>query len=197
MIRNYNKIFAYFNMEDIRDRLGEYKYNYFNSLQNYLETELYFFGSIKRCDYFSNASDIDIIVITDNVKSILSKIQTYLNISKDNTQKIFQQYSVYDKGIITGYKIKYKNDENNIEFDLLIYDEKFRNIVLQNINNINNFPLYMIIILCILKFLYYKLHFISQQKYTSLKCHLFNCYFNGELRYYKKESALTIILDNL
>ena len=147
MIRNYNKIFAYFNMEDIRDRLGEYKYNYFNSLQNYLETELYFFGSIKRVDYFSNASDIDIIVITDNVKSILSKIQTYLNISKDNTQKIFQQHSVYDKGIITGYKIKYKNDENNIEFDLLIYDEKFRNIVLQNINNINNFPLYMIIIL--------------------------------------------------
>ena len=113
-------------MEDIKDRLGEYKYNFFNNLQNYLDTELYFYGSIKRVDYISNSSDVDIIVITDNVKSMLSKTQTYLNISKDKTQKIFQQHSVYDKGIITGYKLKYKNDENNIEFDLLFYDEKYR-----------------------------------------------------------------------
>ncbi len=195
MIRNYNKIFAYFNMEDIRDRLGEYKYNYFNSLQNYLETELYFFGSIKRVDYISNASDIDIIVITDNVKSMLSKIQTYLNISKDNTQKMFQQYNVNDKGIITGYKIKY--NENDIEFDLLIYDDKFRNVVLQNINDINNLPLYMIIILYILKMLYYKLHFISKQIYNNLKCNIFGCYFNGELKYYNKENAPVIMLDGI
>ena len=181
-------------MEDIRDRLGEYKYKFFTNLQNYLETELYFFGSIKRCDYFSNASDIDIIVITDNVKSMLSKIQTYLNVSKDNTQKIFQQHSVYDKGIITGYKIKY--NENDIEFDLLIYDDKFRNVVLQNINDINNLPFYIITILYILKMLYYKLHFISKQIYTSLKCHLFACYFNGELRYYNKEKAQVIGLDD-
>lgn len=196
MIRNYNKIFAYFNMEDIRDRLGEYKYNYFNSLQNYLETELYFFGSIKRVDYISNASDIDIIVITDNVKSMLSKIQTYLNISKDNTQKMFQQYTVNDKGIITGYKIKY--NKNDIEFDLLIYDDKFRKAVLQNINDINNLPLYMIIILYILKILYYKLHFISKQIYNGLKCNIFGCYFNGKLRYYNKDNAATVtMLDNL
>ena len=104
-------------MEDIKDRLGEYKYNFFTNLQNYLETELYFFGSIKRVDYFSNSSDIDIIVITDNVKSMLSKIQSYLNVNKDKTQKIFQQYSVYDKEVVTGYKIKY--DENNTSHILL------------------------------------------------------------------------------
>ena len=125
-------------MEDIKDRLGEYKYNFFTNLQNYLGTELYFYGSIKRVDYISNSSDIDILVITDNVKSMLSKIQTYLNINKDKTQKIFQQYSVYDKGIITGYKIKYEIDENGIEFDLLVYDDKYRKAVLQNIYDINN-----------------------------------------------------------
>ena len=149
-------------MEDIKDRLGEYKYIFFTKLQNYLETELYFYGSIKRFDYISNSSDIDIIVITDNVKSMLSKIQTYLVVGKDKTQKIFQQHSVYDKGIITGYKIKYKNYENNIEFDLLIYDEKYRNVVLQNIYDINNLPFYIITILYILKMLYYKLKLISR-----------------------------------
>ena len=180
-------------MEDIKDRLGEYKYNFFNSLQNYLETELYFYGSIKRFDYISNSSDIDIIVITDNVKSMLSKIQTYLNVSKDKTQKIFQQYSVYDKEVITGYKIKY--NENNIEFDLLVYDDKYRKVVLQNIYDINNLPLYMITILYILKILYYKLHLISRNIYNKLKCHLFACYFNGELRYYDIKTAQVIMLD--
>ena len=41
-------------MEDIKDRLGNYKYNFFNNLQNYIETELIFFGSIKRFDFFKN-----------------------------------------------------------------------------------------------------------------------------------------------
>ena len=182
-------------MEDIKDRLGEYKYNYFTNLQNYLETELYFFGSIKRVDYITNSSDIDIIVITDNVKSMLSKIQTYLNVSKDKTQKIFQQYSVYDKEVVTGYKIKY--NENNIEFDLLVYDDKYRKVVLQNIYDINNLPLYMITILYILKILYYKLHLISRRIYNNLKCHLFACYFNGELRYYNIDKAQVIMLDGV
>lgn len=182
-------------MEDIKDRLGEYKYNYFTNLQNYLETELYFYGSIKRFDYISNSSDIDIIVITDNVKSMLSKIQTYLNVSKDKTQKIFQQYSVYDKEVVTGYKIKY--NENNIEFDLLVYDDKYRKVVLQNIYDINNLPLYMITILYILKILYYKLHLISRRIYNNLKCHLFACYFNGELRYYNIDKAQVIMLDGV
>ena len=180
-------------MEDIKDRLGEYKYNFFTNLQNYLETELHFYGSIKRADYISNSSDIDIIVITDNVKSMLSKIQNYLNNKKSDTQKIFQQYTVYDKGIVNGYKLKYEND---IEFDLLIYDDKFRSVVLQNIYDINNLPFYIITILYILKMLYYKLHFISKQIYNNLKCHLFACYFNGELRYYNKEKAQVIGLDD-
>ena len=182
-------------MEDIKDRLGEYKYNYFTNLQNYLDTELYFYGSIKRFDYISNSSDIDIIVITDNVKSMLSKIQTYLNVSKDKTQKIFQQYSVYDKEVITGYKIKY--NENNIEFDLLVYDDKYRKVVLQNIYDINNLPLYMITILYILKILYYKLHLISRRIYIDLKNLIFACYFNGELRYYNIDKAQVIMLDGL
>jgi predicted nucleotidyltransferase len=184
-------------MEDIKDRLGEYKYNYFTNLQNYLETELYFYGSIKRFDYISNSSDIDIIVITDNVKSMLSKIQTYLNVSKDKTQKIFQQHSVYDKGVVTGYKIKYKNDENNIEFDLLVYDEKYRKAVLQNVYDINNFPLYIIIPVYILKILYYKLYLISRKIYIDLKNLIFDYYFNGEFRYYNIDKAQVIMLDGV
>jgi hypothetical protein len=127
---------------------------------------------------------------------MLSKIQTYLNVSKYNTQKIFQQHSIYDKGIITGYKIKYKNDEKDIEFDLLVYDEKNRKAVLQNVYDINNFPLYVIVPLYILKILYYKLQIITRGIYNKLKCQLFNCYFNG-IGYYNKEKSQVIMLDEI
>ena len=127
-------------MEDIKDRLGNYKYNFFNNLQNYIETELIFFGSIKRFDFFKNSSDIDIIIITDDVKSLLYKVQNFLNIKKTNIKKIYQQYSVNDN-IVYGYKIKYDDKDSDMSFDLLIYDDKFRTDVMKNINDINNLPI--------------------------------------------------------
>jgi len=184
-------------MEEIKDRLGEYKYNFFKDLQNYLDVELHFFGSIKRSDFFKNSSDIDIIIITDNVNSVMSKVQNYLQISKSSIQKIYQQHSVYDKGIVTGYKIKYDNEEKNIAFDLLIYDEKYRSSVMKNINDINFLPLYMVIVLYILKLLHYTLYLIPKSLYVYLKCFLFYCYFNKEFRYYKKEYAVVVVLDNM
>jgi len=184
-------------MEDIRDRLGEDKYSFFRDLQNYLDTELIFFGSIKRVDFFKNSSDVDIIIITDNVVSILSKVQNYLQIDKTTIQKIYQQHSVYDKGIVSGYKIKCDDKKNNIEFDLLIYDEKYRKQVMKNINDINSLPLYMIIVLYILKSLHYTLYLIPKSVYVYLKCFVFYCYFNKEIRYYKKEYAVVVMLDNM
>jgi predicted nucleotidyltransferase len=184
-------------MEEIKDRLGEYKYNFFKNLQNYLDIELYFFGSIKRADFFKNASDIDVIIITDNVYSIMSKVQNYLQINKSSIQKIYQQHSVYDKGIVTGYKIKYDDKDTNIEFDLLIYDEKYRSQVMKNINDINYLPLYMVVLLYILKLFHYTLYLIPKSVYVYLKCFIFYCYFNKEIRYYKKEYAVVVMLDNM
>jgi hypothetical protein len=182
-------------MEDIKDRLGEYKYNFFNNLQNYVESELIFFGSIKRIDYFKNSSDIDIIIITDNVKSLLYKVQNFLNIKKPDIKKIYQQHSV-NNNIVYGYKIKYDNKDSDISFDLLIYDDKFRKDVIKNINDINNLPIYMLIILFILKSLHYSLYLISKSNYNYLKCYIFYCYFNKSLRYYNKDFSPVIALDN-
>ena len=108
-------------MEDIKDRLGDYRYNYFSNLQKYLDTELYFYGSIKRSDYFQKGSDIDITVITDNVHSTLSKLQNYLNIKKTEIKKIYQKFYIRSKSIVVGYKIKYEDKERNFSFDILIY----------------------------------------------------------------------------
>jgi predicted nucleotidyltransferase len=182
-------------MEDIKERLGEYKYNFFSNLQKYLDTELYFYGSIKRKDYFSNSSDIDITIITDNINSVLSKAQTYLNIKKSDIKKIYQKLHNSPKSIVKGYKIKYQNKDNNLEFDLLIYDEKYRKTVVENINEINNLPSYLVIIFIILKTIYYNLGLMSKEMYVYLKNALFHMYFSKSFGIYDKKNMSTIILD--
>lgn len=183
-------------MEDIKDRLGDYRYNYFSNLQKYLDTELYFYGSIKRSDYFQQGSDIDITVITDNINSTLSKLQNYLNIKKTEIKKIYQKFYIRSKSIVVGYKIKYEDKERNFSFDILIYDEKYRKSVLENLNDINNLPGYMVVILIIIKILYYSLGIISKDIYLYLKNAIFHMYFNQTICIYDKKKGTTVILDN-
>jgi predicted nucleotidyltransferase len=183
-------------MEDIKDRLGDYRYNYFSNLQKYLDTELYFYGSIKRSDYFQKGSDIDITVITDNVHSTLSKLQNYLNIKKTEIKKIYQKFYIRSKSIVVGYKIKYEDKERNFSFDILIYDEKYRKSVIENLNDINNLPGYMIVILITIKMLYYSLGIISKDIYLYLKNAIFHMYFNQTICIYDKKKGTTLILDN-
>jgi predicted nucleotidyltransferase len=184
-------------MKEIKDRLGNYNYIFFKNLQNYLETKLYFYGSIKRVDFFKESSDIDIVIICDNVQSVLFKCNQYLNIDKNKTQKIFQQHRISDKKIITGYKIKYKNKDYNLKFDLLIYDIKYKKEVMNIIDEVNNLPFYMLIILYIVKSLYYKFHFLTKSNYLYLKSMCFFSYFNKKINYnYSKEYTQLIMIDN-
>lgn len=183
-------------MEDIKDRLGDYRYNYFTNLQKYLDTELYFYGSIKRLDYFQNASDIDVTIITDNVNSILSKLQNYLNVKKSEIKKIYQKFYERSKAIVVGYKIKYEDKKRNFSYDILIYDEKYRHIVMENLDSINNLPTYMIVILVFVKLLYYTFGVISKDMYLYLKNGIFHMYFNKTICLYDRKKATTIILDN-
>ena len=187
-------IYLYFSMDEIKDRLGDYKYNFFTNLQNYVDSELLFFGSIKRFDFFPNASDIDIIIITDNVNEMINKVHHYLQLKKTDVKKIYQRFS-NNSGVVTGYKIKYNDPSNDCAFDLLIYDEKYRDAVTQNINDINDIAFYMIVILYIMKYVYYRLGLITNSMYLYLKNGLFHMYFTGTLLY-KREFAQTIIVDN-
>ena len=183
-------------MEDIKDRLGEYRYNYFKNLQNYLDTDLYFYGSIKRYDYFEKGSDVDITVITDNVNSTLSKLKNYLNSKKSDVKKIYQKFYENPNKVVVGYKIKYEDDKNKLNFDISIYDEKYRDIMIKNMDTINNLPLYIIFLLVILKAIYYNLSLISKESYLQVKNCIFTSYFSKKIIFYNKSLSTTIILDD-
>ena len=46
-------------------------------MQEYLDTKLYFYGSVQRNDYIDNVSDIDICIFSDNIDSTILKVQQY------------------------------------------------------------------------------------------------------------------------
>jgi len=165
-------------MKQYKNRLDDYKYDFFVDLQNYLNENLYFYGSINRLDYFKNNSDIDIAVITENTNSVLFKIQHYLNVEKTNIKKIYQQLNKKNT-IVRGYKIVYKDRENNFTFDLVIYDEKYKQMILENIYKHNTMPIVFSILLYILKFLFYKLYVLPKSFYMSIKNMIFYYQFNN------------------
>ena len=166
-------------MDDIKNRLTEYKYNFLSNMKEYLETEFIFYGSIKRLDYLENNSDIDIAILTDNPSSMLAKIKNYLNIKYTKIRKIYQTFN-NQPSLINGYKFTYKDDEHNWGFDVVIYDEIYRDIIIKDIYCINNLTLITTVILYILKILYYKLHVISQSKFLETKAKIFSLVLNKQ-----------------
>ena len=109
---------------------------------------------------------------------MLSKIKNYLNIKNTKIQKIYKKFTD-NSVLINGYKLTYKDKDNDMGFDIVIYDEKYRNIIIKDIDDINNLPIYVVILLCILKTLFYTLQIIPKTLFLYLKNNLFSFYLNS------------------
>ena len=64
-------------METTKNEMDAYSKNFFLKLGNYLDTQLYYYGSIQRHDYFPGKSDIDVDLFTDNSSSTIIKLQNF------------------------------------------------------------------------------------------------------------------------
>lgn len=167
-------------MEEIKYRLTEQNYHFLKKFQEYIGSELIFFGSIKRCDFLQKYSDIDIAIISDNVENTLVKLKNFLNIDTQKIRKIFQKFP-NTTNIVHGYKTNYNDINNNLSLEIILYDEKYRTHVINSVNNINNFPFYITYILFIIKILYYKLNMISDELFKYIKKLLMENYLNQQL----------------
>ena len=168
------------NIEQIKDKLSDYDYKFLTNLQRYIDTELIFFGSIQRCDFFMGKSDIDIAIITDNVESVKKKLQNYLNIGKSKIKRSMQRISTTEN-VIYGYKINYDDEVNHLYLEIIIYDEQYRNIIMNNIERTTNLPLFITVIYLILKFLTYYIPVLSSDCLKYCKNIVLNTYLKGPL----------------
>ena len=89
-------------METTKNQLSPYATTFFNKLGNYLDTKLYYYGSVQRNDYFNDDSDLDVAIFTDNVSSTLSKINNFLNVKKYEFKKFVWNLNI-TKNMVTDY----------------------------------------------------------------------------------------------
>jgi predicted nucleotidyltransferase len=168
------------NIKEIKDKISDNQYYFLKELQDYIGENLLFFGSIKRCDFMKENSDIDIAIISDNPHSTLKKIQAFLHLADTKIRNIVQKIP-NKKEVIYGYKTNYDNEENGLSLEIVLYNEKYREDILTHIHKINNFPFYILIPLIILKVFYYKLHIISKETLGFFKSIIMKNYLHQEL----------------
>jgi len=158
-------------MEDIKNKLTQNETTFFNNLSIYIDKEYYFYGSIKRVDYVKGNSDIDVDIFTDNETSTIQQLCTFLNVQRGEFLKIL--YKINNK-IIYGYKIKYINEPKDLNIELSVYNDKYKNIIMYDHNTYSDLSLYVTVLLLILKFLYYRLGIFPKETYLKLKKILIN-----------------------
>ena len=155
-------------METTKNKLSENAKQFFQDLTSYLETPLYFYGSIQRNDYFPGDSDIDVDIFTSNESSVITKMQHFLHVKRADFKKFVWRLNTNNK-MIYGYKIMYKSPEKGFNTEFSIYNEKIKYDILKEHNSKTVIPFYIIWLLVILKLLYYNLHFIDKKTFRYLK----------------------------
>ena len=69
-------------METTRNELPIKLKRFLDKLSDYLDTPLYYYGSIQRKDYVAGQSDIDVSIFTDNEHSVIAKMCHYLRVKR-------------------------------------------------------------------------------------------------------------------
>lgn len=166
-------------MEHTKNEMPPYAKHFFSSLKNYLDTKLYFYGSIQRDDYIKKYSDIDVDIFTDNEVSTIIKLQNFLGVKRYEFKKFVYRLHKTNQ-VVNGYKVKYEEPENNFSTEISIYNEKCKDGVLTEHNSKKNLPFYVTILLIFFKTLYYNIGIIPKDIYTSIKRFLMNYMVDGQ-----------------
>ena len=155
-------------MEDIKNKMPINQKHFFTKLENYLDTPLYYFGSIQRYDYSPDNSDIDAILFTHNEASSILKLINWFHVSKNDFKRVVH-FLRESKRIVYGYKLTYKNTKQNISTDIVIYNVKDEEYIKRDDQRRVGMPFYIVTILVILKTLCYQVGILPKYWYMYFK----------------------------
>ena len=144
---------------------------FFYNLSDYLDTKLLYYGSIQRIDFIPGKSDIDILIFTDNEYSLISKMQHYLHMSHRDFKKVIWQLG---DTMVYGYKLQYINTDEQIIAEFSIYNDRYKDVILNEYTNKFILPIYITIMLYIVKILHYQLCILTKKQYSTVKRFILN-----------------------
>jgi len=156
-------------METTKNKLSQEEAIFFQNLKSYINTPIYFFGSIQRDDYLQKHSDIDVDIFTNDEKDAIIKLESFLNVKRRDFKKTL---CVIDNIVIIGYKIKYIDEANKINVELCIFNEKYKKQVINLQKKKFYIPYYICIMTLFFKILYYELNIIPFKLFRIIKNYL-------------------------
>jgi hypothetical protein len=155
-------------METTKNKLSNYQSNFFRRLSHYLDTKLYFFGSVQRADYFPEASDIDVDIFTENESSTITKMMNFLNVPRDDFKHFVWKLNVNGE-LAHGHKIMYKEPQHAMAVEFSIYNQKLKSAILYEHQQKSVIPFYATCSLVFIKYLFYRMNIIPANWYTQMK----------------------------
>jgi hypothetical protein len=171
-------------METTRNELPIKLNRFLKKLGNYLDTPLYYYGSIQRKDYVAGQSDIDVAIFSDNENSVIAKMCNYLRVKRKDFKSFIKKTTT---SIVYGYKIKYITNTNEsnpfesnpiesnpIECELSVFNITFKPVLMDHYNKTINAPIFILFLLYILKQIYYVFPIISKDTYRQIKYYIFD-----------------------
>ena len=145
---------------------------FFKNLQYYLDTELYFYGSVVRHDYVHNQSDIDVAIFTDNEYSTIAKLQHFLHVKRNAFDKVAWKL---EGRMLYGYKIKcHKHVPELGKCEIVVYNNDFKDQLLHDMRRYVSLPLWVNILLFWLKTFHYTIPLLPEHVYSECKRTIFN-----------------------
>jgi hypothetical protein len=155
-------------METINNKIPEETKQILNKLSEYLDTKLYFFGSIQRADYYHYKSDIDIDIFTDNINTTLFKLQSFFNINKKEFNKVILRIG-FNNRVIYGYKLNIKLPNYQLKTEICIWNDKYKNEIIQAHKSKVYLTSFQSIMVYLLKLSYYYFYLFDKKTYSYLK----------------------------
>ena len=166
-------------METTKNEMPIYAKKFFLKLNNYLDTKIYYFGSIQRYDYYPKSSDIDVDLFTENESSTIAKLRNFLGLQKYEFKKFVYRLHKTNK-MVYGHKVKYEDVQNKFMTEISIYNEKDKQDVLTEHNSKVILPYYVTFLLVILKTLYYNFAIVPEPIYKFFKKIVMNYMVEGD-----------------
>lgn len=137
---------------------------------------IYFYGSIQRLDYIQDHSDVDVFMFSPNVDETVQTIRYLMNNQSFKLKKVVYN-APHTSSFIYGYKIK--NKAANMEMS--IFPLSYQSIILTENEKKTNLPLFVVYLLMILKYMYYRMGILSSSLFKTIKNYLLNNVYKSSI----------------
>jgi hypothetical protein len=158
-------------MDKSKTKLTENQRQFFDSMTIAIDKPVYFYGSINRPDYIPGKSDIDVDIFTDNENSTLKLLSNFLDVTQHEIKKTVIKINTE---VIYGHKVQYEDIDKGINVEMSIFNDDYKQTVLTDHNKNQCLPIYITIVLVIVKYMFYNLEIITKKQYKRCKQFLMN-----------------------